>query len=141
MGSVHDSLVIGYTVDGARRTIVLRCEPHHGDGMAADVRFSGVLAYHFEGDCLQNIVFDIAEVPIDVIVGDGSAFAERNAEFGWPRGWDPHREGPAEFLRRCKGRCFELSSSYGMCGWVAAERMDIVPTHDVAGPPGRTLDA
>jgi hypothetical protein len=126
MSSLHDSLLTGYTVDGAVRTIVLRTEPHQGDGTAAEVKFSGVVAYHFEGDCLQNIIFDITEVPAESIVGDGRAVEERARQFGWPRGWEPGREDLAQFLRRQGCRCFELSSSYGMSGWIAAREMDVL---------------
>jgi hypothetical protein len=130
MSSIHDSLLTGYVVDGARGTIVLYARPHQGGGAALDVRFSGVVAYHFEGDCLQNIVFDIVEVAPEALLDDGRAFLERNRQHGWPAGWDPATEGPAEFIRRLGCRCFELSASYGMSGWVAAQRMEMLPADD-----------
>ena len=133
MNSLHESLLTGYEVDGARRTIVLRTEPHHGDGVRAQVRFSGVLAYHLEGDCLKNIIFDVNEVPSESIVGDGEAFAERHRGCGWPEGWDPKKEPPEQFLRRNGCRCFSLTSSYGIHGWIAAERMEIVTAAEASG--------
>src|SRR5262245_23007547 len=114
MPSLHDSLLTGYKVDGGARTIALYIEPHQGVGVAATVKFSGVVAYHFEGDCLQNIIFDVTEVPIATVVGDGEEFAERLRWCGWPAGWDPRRESAEQFFRRVGCRCFELSSSYGM---------------------------
>ena len=125
MPSLHDSVLIGYEVDGSTRTIVLHTSRHPPDGMAADVKFTGVVAYHLEGDCLQNIILDIIEVSIEAVVGDGRAFSERHHQYGWPSGWDSRREGPEQFLRSHGCRCFELSSSYGMSGWIAAERMEI----------------
>ena len=126
MSSLHDSLLTGYTVDGTARTVVLRTEPHQGDGISAEVKFSGVVAYHFEGDCLQNIIFEITEVPPESVVGDGAAAEERFRQRGWPRGWEPGREDLAQFLRRQGCRCFELSSSYGISGWIAAREMDVL---------------
>ena len=83
MPSIHDSLLTGYVVDGKGRSITLHTEPHAGGGEAfIDVIFRGVVAYHFEHDCLENIVFGIEEVSADAIVGDGVAFAERN-RYGW----------------------------------------------------------
>jgi len=103
---------------------VLHTEPHQGGGSARiDVIFNGVVAYHFEGDCLSNIVFDIEEVPASSIIGDGTTFVERNQTYGSPAGWDPRRESAEEFLSRMGCRMFELSCSLGMHGWVAAERM------------------
>jgi hypothetical protein len=132
MTVVHDSLLTGYVVDGASRSIILYARPNQGDGAALDVKFTGVVAYHFEGDCLQNIVFDLVEVTPEEIVGDGSTFLERNRQHGWPRGWDSKVEGAAQFLRRQGCRCFELSASYGMNGWVAAERMEMLPAEERA---------
>jgi len=127
MASLHDSLLVGYAVDGHQRTIVLRTERYRGGGTAADVKFSGVAAYHLEGDCLQNILHEIAEVSFEAVVGDGHVFAERHRQFGWPAEWDSRRESAEQFLRRRGCRCFELKSSYGICGWIACERMDVLP--------------
>lgn len=71
MTFIHDSLLTGYTVDGTNRTIVLHTQPHQGGGtVPIDVIFSGVVAYHFEGDCFCNTVFDIEEVPSARIIGE-----------------------------------------------------------------------
>ena len=124
MHSVHDSLLTGYTVDGTNRKIVLRTEPHQGGGTALiDVTFSGVVAYHFEGDCLGNIVFDIEEVPAACIIGDGKIFAERARLYGWPEGWQSTKERPDEFVSRMGCRLYEIHCSYRMYGWVAAKEM------------------
>ena len=127
MSSIHDSLLTGYVVNGSARSITLHTEPHAGGGEAfIDVAFSGVVAYDFEGDCLQNIVFDVEEVPVEHIVGDGSVFIERNRQYGWPRDWNPDVESFAQFLARVGAKLFELHCSYGMAGWVAASSMEQV---------------
>jgi len=127
VASIHDSLLTGYTVDGEGRKIVLHTEPHQGGGtVAIDVIFSGVVACHFEGDCLKNIVFDVEEVPASTIIGDGSKFVERERLYGWPRDGDPRRESAEQFFSRMGCRIFELSCSYGMQGWAAAEHMEQV---------------
>lgn len=124
MRSIHDSLLTGYVVNGSARAITLHTEPHQGGGEAfVDVVFHGVVAYHFEGDCLQNIVFGIEEVPVEQVVGDGSEFEERHRRHGWPRDWNQPRESFAEFLARVGAKLFEIHCSYGMAGWVAASSM------------------
>jgi len=124
MPSIHDSLLTGYTVDGTNRKIVLHTEPHQGGGAAEiDVIFTCVAAYHFEGDCLGNILFDIEQVPVASIIGDGTMFRERSRLCGWPNAWDPKQEGPEEFFSRLGCKLYEIHCSYGMYGWVAAERM------------------
>jgi hypothetical protein len=125
MTPLHDSLLTGYAVDGSTRRLVLHTQPHRGDGGAFDVRFTGVVAYRFEGDCLQNIVFEIVEVSTEAVVGDGRLFAELHRQCGWPAGWDPAKEDAAQFLRRQGSRCFKINCSYGMLGWIAADQMQI----------------
>jgi hypothetical protein len=90
------------------------------------------VAYHFEGDCLENIVFDVTRVPASTIVGDGKEFEERSKMYGAPPGWDSRRENVENFFLRNGTQLFELSSSYGMHGWIAAERMEqvIIETPD-----------
>jgi hypothetical protein len=127
MVSIHDSLLTGYSVDGTNQIIVLHTEPHQGGGVAfVDVSFHGVVAYHFEGDCLQNIVFDIEEVPAAQVIGDCAAFAEISRRCAWPRGWDSRRESTEAFFKRTGVRVYELTCSYGIYGWVAAAGMEQV---------------
>ena len=124
MASIHDSLLTGYVVDGNGRSITLHTEPHSGGGEAfIDVIFRGVVAYHLEGDCLQNIVFGIDEVSPQSVVEDGEVFAERNRLYGWPRNWDPRVETAEQFLGRDGIRVFWLRCSYGVEGWIAAQSM------------------
>jgi len=125
MPSVHDSLLTGYDVDGRGRSVVLHTEPHQGGGTAfIDLVFHGVVAYHFEGDCLANIVSEVIEVPAERVVGDGAAFLQRFQQTGWPRGWNSQRESPSQFLSRPGLKVFELNCSYGMTGWIAAESLE-----------------
>jgi hypothetical protein len=125
MASIHDSLLVGYTVDGLARTITLRTVPDRGMGGAFEVRFSKVVAYHFEGDCLQNILSGILEVqPKAVLSGNETA---RFKSYGWPSGWDEKRQSLPEFVAAQGARWYELNCAYGMGGWVAAAEMVVVP--------------
>jgi len=124
---VHDSLLTGHTVDGTRRLITLRTEPHAGGGVAfIDVVFHGVEAYHFEGDTLHNIVLEILEVPAATIVGNGEIFSERHRLYGWPREWDSRKESAVQFFERKQLKLFDLHCSYGMAGWIAASSIEYV---------------
>src|SRR4051812_13075196 len=49
-----------------------------------------------------------------------AAFLGRHRSAGWPHGWDPTFETAEQFLERQGCRCFEVTCSYGMVGWVAA---------------------
>ena len=125
--SVHDSLLVGYEVDGLRRTIVLHTQPHGGGGEAfIDVRFDGISAYRFEDDMLQNIVFDVTDASAIEFASIVEELAEGYPKAGVPRGWDERNETVEHFFERVKLRLFVLSSSYGMTGWVAAASMAYV---------------
>lgn len=57
--SVHDNLVLSYTIDSQEQRITLRtifqeAEPPE----RTDVVFTGVLARHFECDTLRTILFE-----------------------------------------------------------------------------------
>ncbi|HTO70379.1 MAG TPA: hypothetical protein VMR31_11010 [Myxococcota bacterium] len=120
--SIHDSRVISYEVDGERRRIVLhtrfdeRVPVEH-----TDVIFEGVLAYHFENDNFGNILFSIEEVPVAQLVAGCRSLFEEGSKFAWPGPWNESPESSLDHIRSCGGKAFELSSSYGLDGWVIAE--------------------
>jgi len=125
MPSIHDSLLTGYTVDGKIQSIVFHTEPDRGCGeVRIDIVFSGVVAYHIEADCFQNVVFGIEEVSASQVIGDGTAFAERHRLHGWPRDWNPDKETAEQFLSRPGIRVFALNCSYGATAWVAARAIE-----------------
>jgi hypothetical protein len=126
MRSIHDSVLVGYDVDGERRMITLHTKPHEGGGgeEPVDVVFHGVVAYHIEGDCLANIVASIDEVAVEDVLGDGKEFAERHRITGWPRGWNPDRESAQAFFSRTGVKLYGLICSYGMSAWFAASSME-----------------
>jgi hypothetical protein len=131
MSKVHDNHLVGYEVDGSIRRIVLRTENRdrgtpYGN---TEVVFEGVEAYSFRNDCLENIVFDIEEAPLEAAVRAHKLdFEAGHRESGWPRFWGKDevqtRERVAALVRDGV-RWFELSSSYGMSGWVMARSMTL----------------
>jgi hypothetical protein len=60
-------------------------------------------------------------------------FKERSRQYGWPRGWDNRKETAQQFFARVGAQLFELGSSYGMTGWVAAASMEHVVIKKKAG--------
>src|SRR5262245_26994375 len=83
--SVHDNVILSYVVDAEGRRITLHTvyydrEPHE----RTDVVFSGVLAYHFEGDTFGTVLFEIGAVPIGQVFDDYEALFTRQKNYGWP---------------------------------------------------------
>ena len=132
--SIHDSLLTGYEVDGLAQRIVLHTEPFSGGGDAfVDVTFDGVAAYEFENDLLQNIVFEVEEASLTETQEIANRIQAEEGRWGFPREWDPRRETVLECFTRLNVKVFQLRSSYGMTGWVAARAMSQVvsftPSH------------
>jgi hypothetical protein len=129
--SVHDNSLIGYTVDGSARRIELRTErrepgqPHE----RVDVIFEGVEAYAFRYDCLSNIICDVCEQPLDTALqAHWSEFDAGHRASGWPRFWqgdEPKTREMIAKLARDGAKWFELSSSYGMEGWVLCHSFEV----------------
>jgi hypothetical protein len=125
--SVHDNHLVAYTVLAKDRRILLQTEfrdrePHE----FTDVIFEEVLAYDFEGDLFGTIIFDVKEVDLSALLKEHDTMFEEGYRYGWPRGWEKAREPIETYVRRMGMRAFELSSSYGMSGWVLAQRMEKV---------------
>jgi hypothetical protein len=65
--SIHDNLLISYEVQCEKQIITLRTEYRREDKPTefTNVVLSGVQGYHFENDAFGNIIFDVAEVPVE----------------------------------------------------------------------------
>ena len=122
--SIHDSLLIGYEVDGKKRTIVLHTEPHQGGGEAfVDVIFTGVVAYQFEGDAMGNIIFEIEPAPASDYDETATVIIEQQRQHGGMPQWDAKTETLQQHCDRCGLKLFNIQSSYGLDGWVMAATM------------------
>jgi len=122
--SAHDNHIVSYTVLAKEKRIVLQTEfrdqePHE----FTDVVFEEVLAYDFEHDLFGTIIHNVEEVDLATLLKEKAAMFEEGWRYGWPRGWEKEKEEIEAFVRRLEMRAFELSSSYGMSGWVLAKRM------------------
>lgn len=125
--SVHDNHLVAYSVLAKEKKITLQTEfldrePHE----LTDVVFEDVLAYHFENDLFGTIIFDVEEVDLAVLLKEYAPMFEAGWRYGWPRGWEKEKEEIEIFARHLGMRAFELSSSYGMSGWIIAKSMSKV---------------
>jgi hypothetical protein len=131
--SVHDNFIISYEVHCEGREIRMQTEYRdRGEPFERTlVVFTGVEAYDFQHDCLGNILFDIEEVSAESIIAEKTAeFQEGHRLSGWPRFWRDSLDEVRSYLREQATRGFEISSSYGMSGWVLARDMQMVSGGD-----------
>jgi hypothetical protein len=129
--SLHDNFLISYEVYSAERRITLCARrdtrPHPPDP-ASDriIAFEGVEGYHFWDDAFGNIIFSLTEISVDKILLDyGSEIAESYRMSGGPGPWAADL-GSASAVLGAKGiKGFELSSSYGLSGWILAKEATV----------------
>lgn len=127
MRSVHDNNIYAYCVICDERRIVLHTEYRERSlSEYTDVIFDGVEAHWFQDQLAGNIVLDIEEAPIESIVKANAQLLIDRKKWGWPKIEFSDLEELVERLCEKRLRGFELSASYGMCGWVLATGMTVV---------------
>ena len=124
--SVHDNLLLSYTVDAEKAEVTLRTAfRDHGEDERTGVIFTGVEAYDFECDNFQNILFNIVEVELSQIYDRHRERFERLRDYGWPNLNFHAPEQLLDAMREARVRAFEIQSSVGLHGWVWARSMEM----------------
>lgn len=127
--SLHDNLLVSYTVDCDGRTIKLRARrPQWPNRFDQDrfVVFTGVEGYNFENDAFGNIILSLDRLPVDELLSRfGPAIGESYRLAGAPGPWAADLNSACEILRSKQAQAFLLSSSYGLSGWVLAKDVSI----------------
>lgn len=124
--SIHDNVIVGYSVDCRSREIRLQTEFEGRDGLHENttVVFVGVEAYFFENDGSQNVIFDVVEDTAESVLAQNvERFREGHRQAGWPRFWTDSVDDVRAYLHKNQIRAFWLESSVGMSGWVLAQEM------------------
>ena len=121
--SIHDNHIISYEVDGVLKQIILHTEYAYGEEPAekTDVIFGGVLDHYFRNSILPSIIFDVQEVETQsILIRDRDLINEGHKIAGWPSFWKDSIDEMIEDLSQGGYKMFEISSSYGLDGWVVA---------------------
>jgi hypothetical protein len=123
--SVHDNILLAYTVDLKKREIVFQTEYPHDPPEFTDVIFSGVDCYSFKHDSvLGTIIFDFEDATPLGIYDDFGTELIAGIPWGWPGDWAKTRESAAEFFAEEGIKAWYLASSLGMTGWILARSME-----------------
>ena len=124
--------MVAYEVDGERRRIVLHPRFEAAESVErTDIIFENVVAYHFENDNLGTILFSVGELSIPELVASNRHLFEEGSAYAWPGPWNNSLEESVRHMQSAGSKAFEISSSYGLCGWVVAAscRLQLVDTH------------
>ena len=128
--SVHDNRIVAYQVDAERRRIVLHTrdeEPVPAE--QTDIVFEGVLAYYFEGDDFDTILFDVEEIALEQLVDENRVRFEGGQKYCWPGTWNKSPEASLHHFQSKGAKAFAITSSCGLDGWVVADacRFEVPP--------------
>jgi hypothetical protein len=125
--SLHDDFLVSYEVDCEARRIKLharrdeRVEANKGLPVRTIV-FEGVEGYRFENDAFGNIIFSLECISIEQLLATyGSQIAESYRLAGAPGPWAANLASAVQSLKAKRVQAFELSSSYGISGWILAK--------------------
>lgn len=137
MRSWHDFHIVGYAASAAPRRLTFELEwPYESapPAPAGQIAFQGVECYFLEHDLGANIVYSFSEVPLRGFLEEWQTRFEHECRWGWPSFWrtKPHPDQPVEqvleeafaYLSSNAIKCVELSSSYGLSGWVLASAVE-----------------
>jgi hypothetical protein len=125
--SLHDNFLVSYEVNCEIRQIKLRAKPDPRDPAKREVQprtiiFNGVEGYQFENDNFGNIIFSLRKIPVERLIAErGAQIAESYRMAGAPNSWAADLASAAQALTAMGIQAFDLSSSYGLSGWVLAK--------------------
>lgn len=125
MSIIHDAIIQSYSVDFKAETLIINTI-HHTDKILEETKisFEGYLAHTFENEMKGSVIFDIQECPLDLFFKNEFALIKERKCFGWPISYETEN-GLMEFLQTHEYKVFEISSSYGLCGWVFAKQVEV----------------
>jgi hypothetical protein len=131
--SIHDNYVLGYSVDVASRSIIVRTEKRENGGAneRTDIRFEGVLGYLFR-DSLGGILTHVYPVDWDILRRDYAAVFDDWGKYAWPFQGGP--SDPAEHARAAGATAFQIDSAIGFDGFVVCQTMTIEAAQQGAAP-------
>jgi hypothetical protein len=127
MRTWHDYHLTGYAVDGERGRITFNVSwPYNTDSDIgrAVVVFSGVAGYFLEHDLGANILYSLSEISLNGFLVEHADRFQQEKKWGWPLFWRGGVEQTLEHLSEANVRCFEVSSSYGLSGWILATNVE-----------------
>lgn len=89
------------------------------------IEFVGAVAHQFSDEIPYSIILDLDELDMKHFFSSNKDLLEEKKNSGWPLMYSSVEE-LEEMLQENDSRYYVLYSSYGMTGWVLAERVEII---------------
>ena len=125
MSQIHDNIITAYQIDFENEQLTIKTEYYYDGKLSekTDVVFSGYLTHMFNNEIKNSILFDIEERSLSFFLEKEHELLEDNKCYGWPihyKTTEAYTE-LTEFMQKNEYKVFEISSSYGLYGWVLAK--------------------
>jgi len=123
---VHDNIIVSYSVDFEAKMLTMKTL-YHTDKIfeETDVIFTGYLAHYFDNEMKGSTIFDIEECPLDLFLEHESKLLTEKKKYAWPINYQSENE-LVKLFQTHEYKVFDVSSSYGLCGFIFAKHMNIV---------------
>jgi hypothetical protein len=122
MNYIHDYEIDGYSVDFKESKIVMEVSL---ESQKKQIIFSGVFTYKFEEEMPYSCISDLEEMPMVSFFKENKDLLAQNKKYAWPVRYNT-LEDLNDKIKQANVRYFVLDSSYGLNGWVLAEKVEIV---------------
>lgn len=122
MNNVHDYIIKSYTVNFEEKKITLEVS---NDIKEKQVVFHNIFTYKFYDEMPYSVILDLEERPLDNFFSENEELLQQGEKEAWPIMYDSFEELENE-IRNANVTYQVLYSSYGMNGWVLAERVEII---------------
>ncbi|WP_271491967.1 hypothetical protein [Enterococcus sp. 5H] len=122
MNNVHDYIIKSYTVNFEEKKITLEVS---NDMKEKQVVFHNIFTYKFYDEMPYSVILDLEERPLDDFFSENEELLQQGEKSAWPIMYDSFEELENE-IRNANVAYQVLYSSYGMNGWVLAERVEVI---------------
>ncbi|MDR1274664.1 MAG: hypothetical protein LBK12_08940 [Odoribacteraceae bacterium] len=125
MSAIHDNIIKSYTVDLENDTISLNTVYYNGDVREeTSIEFYHVMGHLFSNVLKNSILLDVYNHGMDHFIRDNKAALAKGENYGWPVNHKGH-DDLINILKQNNQKYYVVRTSYGMDGWVLAEKMKI----------------
>ena len=119
--NLHDNRVLRYCADFEAHTLHMETQTEAGENVS--VHFTGLLAHWFKNVIRDNILFDMEEITLEGFFQQYKDFLNESLHFGFPACCSI--EELRERMEREHIRVFVIDSSFGLCGFVLAQEVEL----------------
>lgn len=122
MKSLHDYEILNYNINFKNSLLTIDVT---NDESNKRIDFVGAIAHQFSDEIPYSIILDLDELDIKHFFSSNKDLLEEKKNSGWPLMYSSVEE-LEKMIQESDIRYYVLYSSYGMTGWVLAERVEII---------------